>query len=233
MTNQLLQQYAKLTEFLGHTLGPDYEVALHDFTDQERSIIAIANNQVSGREIGAPLNSIERRLLEEKRYEGRDYILHYRGMADNGKILRSSTLFIWENGELAGMLCINFDDSRYHAITENILRLCHPDNFVETRFLIDSDRMAAAEEPTVPPQAAASSSAGGMARQRLAELGVSAEYLTQEDRMDIIAFLEKSGSFLIKGAVRDVAEVLACSQATIYRSVKQLREKKARSARSI
>ncbi len=233
MTNQLLQQYAKLTEFLGHTLGPDYEIVLHDFTDQEHSIIAIANNQVSGRDIGAPLTSIERKLLEEKRYEGRDYILHYRGMADNGKMLRSSTLFIREDGELAGMLCVNFDDSRYHAITEDILRLCHPDNFVETRFLVDSDRMAAAEEAPGAPRSAASGGAGDIARQRLAKLGIPAEELTQEDRMDIIAHLEENGSFLIKGAVKEVSEILACSQATVYRGIKQLRQKKAKAAQNM
>ena len=42
MANPLLQQYIKVTEFLGLTLGPDYEVALHDMTDKNRSIIAIA-----------------------------------------------------------------------------------------------------------------------------------------------------------------------------------------------
>ena len=49
MANPLLQQYIKVTEFLGLTLGPDYEVALHDMTDKNRSIIAIANNHISGR----------------------------------------------------------------------------------------------------------------------------------------------------------------------------------------
>ena len=39
MANPLLQQYIKVTEFLGLTLGPDYEVALHDMTDKNRSII--------------------------------------------------------------------------------------------------------------------------------------------------------------------------------------------------
>lgn len=46
--NALLQQYVKLTEFLGQVLGPSYEVALHDLTNKERSIIAIANNHISG-----------------------------------------------------------------------------------------------------------------------------------------------------------------------------------------
>ena len=47
MANPLLQHYIKLTEFLGQALGPDYEVALHDMTDKNRSIVAIANNHIS------------------------------------------------------------------------------------------------------------------------------------------------------------------------------------------
>ena len=64
MANPLLQHYIKLTEFLGQALGPDYEVALHDMTDKNRSIVAIANNHISGREIGAPLTNMA--LLTEE-----------------------------------------------------------------------------------------------------------------------------------------------------------------------
>ena len=64
MANPLLQQYIKVTEFLGLTLGPDYEVALHDMTDKNRSIIAIANNHISGRYVGAPLTNVKA-ILEE------------------------------------------------------------------------------------------------------------------------------------------------------------------------
>ena len=69
VTNALLQHYVKLTEFLGQALGPDYEVALHDLTDKNRSIIAIANNHVSGREIGAPLTTVALSILRDKSYE--------------------------------------------------------------------------------------------------------------------------------------------------------------------
>ena len=94
MANQLLQHYIKLTEFLGQALGPDYEVALHDLTDKNRSIIAIANNHVSGREVGAPLTNVALQILMDKSYEKQDYRLHYRGVSVGGKKLRSSTLFI-------------------------------------------------------------------------------------------------------------------------------------------
>ncbi|MFR4851834.1 MAG: PAS domain-containing protein [Butyricicoccus sp.] len=117
VASQLLQQYVKLTEFLGHTLGPDYEVALHDLTDRNRSIVAIANSHVSGRKLGAPLTNTALKILRDKSYESQDYLLHYRGVSADGRILRSSTFFIKQNGKLIGMLCINFDDSRYHAVS--------------------------------------------------------------------------------------------------------------------
>ena len=118
MANPLLQHYIKLTEFLGQALGPDYEVALHDMTDKNRSIVAIANNHISGREIGAPLTNVALKILMDKSYETQDYRLHYCGLSAEGKTLRSSTMFIKHNSKLVGMLCINFDDSRYLAASE-------------------------------------------------------------------------------------------------------------------
>lgn len=92
--NALLRQYVKLTEFLGAALGPDYEVALHDLTDKNRSIIAIANGYISGREIGAPLTNMALSVLKDESYEWQDYRLHYSGVSAAGNALRSSTMFI-------------------------------------------------------------------------------------------------------------------------------------------
>lgn len=220
--NKLLQQYARLTRFLGHTLGPDYEIVLYDLTDMDHSIVAIANNTVSGLEIGAPLPEVERKIVE--RCDGQDFILHYRNQAQSGKALRSSAFFIREDGKLTGMLSFNFDDSRFHAISEGIMRLCHPDNYIETKFLIDSDRLAASENgrkarsdgPVTVEQV----------RERMADLGLTPERLTAGERMDIVASLEANGVFRIKGAVKEAAEALGCSQATVYRLLQQVKVKR-------
>lgn len=150
MANPLLQQYIKVTEFLGLTLGPDYEVALHDMTDKNRSIIAIANNHISGRDVGAPLTNVALKILMDKSYEVQDYRLHYCGMSAKGKVLRSSTMFIKQNGKLIGMLCINFDDSKYREASDAILKLCHPDRFVEAHVQIDESQFS--DKPACPPQ---------------------------------------------------------------------------------
>ena len=226
VTNPLLQHYVKLTEFLGQALGPDYEVALHDPTNKDRSIIAIANNHVSGREVGAPLTNMALSILRDKSYETSDYRLHYYGVSVNGKDLRSNTMFIKQNGKLIGMLCINFDDSRYRALSNQLLGLCHPDMFV-TDILplnVTGNDVPPPGRPT-PEKFRNSTDAVAVdaINRELEHLGVTAERLTSEERLKIITALEANGIFLLKGAVKDVAAGLHCSQASVYRYLSQIK----------
>ena len=128
---EILQEYARLTEFLGEILGPDYEVVLHDLTVPNHSIIAIVNGHISGRKVGAPLTNMALSILRDKSYEDKDYRIHDYGLSASGKALRSNTFFIKHDGKLIGMLCINFDDSRYQNLSDNIMTLAHPQNFLD------------------------------------------------------------------------------------------------------
>lgn len=216
MANPLLQYYVKLTEFLGYALGPDYEVALHDLTDKDRSIIAIANNHISGRDVGAPLTNVALRILRDRSYEKQDYLLHYLGVSTSGKTLRSSTMFIKQDGRLIGMLCINFDDSRFQAVSDAMLRLCHPDHFVDTNFQADES----ASDSLTPAERFHNSIHGVATDAVLRELdrrGITADRLSADERVQIISALDSEGIFLLKGAVKDVAEAMGCSQASVYR----------------
>lgn len=218
----ILQHYSKLTEYLGLVLGPDYEIVLHDLTDANRSIIAIVNGHISGREVGAPLTNMALSILRDRSYERADWRVHDYGVAENGKHLRSNTFFIKEDGRLIGMLCINFDDSRYRAAAEQILSLCHPDGFALPDFI--SGAAAGAFPGLSTPERFSNSSEAVVTdavRRELEQLGVSADRLTPEERMHIIATLEAGGIFLIKGAVRDAAAALGCSQASVYRYLSQ------------
>ena len=225
--NALLRQYVKLTEFLGAALGPDYEVALHDLTDKNRSIIAIANSHISGREIGAPLTNVALSILMDKSYETQDYRLHYSGVSAGGKKLRSCTMFIKQNGRLIGMLCINFDDSRYQALSNQILQLCHPDLFAQRLFRSEEGGSPPPQSPPHRPETFRNSTeavALDAIHHELERLGVSAERLTSDERLQIITALEESGIFLLKGSVKDVAVGLRCSQASVYRYLAQIKK---------
>lgn len=216
-SRELLRQYVRLTEFLGRALGPDYEVALHDLTDTNRSLIAIANGQISGRKVGAPLTNRALSILRDKSYEHSDYRIHDYGLSVSGKELRSNTMFIKDGDRLIGMLCINFDDGRYRAAAEEILGLCHPDAFLASAMSSALPEVAPAylapETFSHSPEALVRDAAS----RELERRGVTAERLTADERAEIITALDESGIFLIKGAVKDVAAALGCSQASVYR----------------
>ena len=130
--------------------------------------------------------------------------------------------------QLIGMLCINFDDSKYREASDAILKLCHPDRFVEAHVQIDESQFS--DKPACPPAVSPESfhnSIGDVAEDavanELSRLGVTADRLTPEERLKIVASLKEGGIFLLKGAVKDVAAALSCSQASIYRHLAQLK----------
>ena len=91
------------------------------------------------------------------------------------------------------------------------------------------DESQFSDKPACPPAVSPESfhnSIGDVAEDavanELSRLGVSADRLTPEERLKIVASL-KEGIFLLKGAVKDVAAALSCSQASIYRHLAQLK----------
>ena len=220
-SNLILQHYIKLTEFLGKALGPDYEVALHDLTRKDRSIIAIANNYISGREVGAPLTNMSLSILRDKSYERMDYHLHYCSINVNGKDLRSSTFFIKDSGELIGLLCINFDSSRYRELSARVMDLCGslltPGAPSGTHLIVEND------EHTYPSSIAGATAS--IVSSVIADYPVPVDRLTQDEKMEIMDALNRKGVFLLKGSVSHVARELHSSEASIYRYLGKLNNK--------
>lgn len=227
MDEKTRRQYVKLTEFLGQVLGPDYEVSLHDLGNDDNSVIAIANSHVTGRSVGSPMSEGMLRLVAEHGYSNHDYKVNLSGTAVREKLLRTSTFFIKDGSdELSGLLCINFDDSRYQALVDSVLKLRHPDAFVTTNFAYNqaSDRVENA--PGVKHNDSFAVSMRQMIqdvmRQMLSEKGTSARRLTQAEKLELVSELKRKGVFLMKGAVQQVARQLSCSQATLYRYLQRV-----------
>lgn len=56
---------------------------------------------------------------------------------------------------------------------------------------------------------------------------ITADRLNSEERIQIISALDSEGIFLLKGAVKDVADALECSQASVYRYLSLIRKEEA------
>ena len=218
MDKETIAQYTILSEFLGKTLGDDFEIVLHDIRDRKQSIVHIVNGHITGRTNDAPLTDLALGFISDQTFRENDYVINYKGFPKNSRILRSSTLFIKDKeGNLTGMLCINFDGSKYVNLSKQILQLSN---------------MGFSTEEVVPPHAAETQDSTETFSGSIAEVtdsvlsstlenaDVPAERLTQEEKMRVVKILSDKGIFMLKGAVSGVAEKLHVSEATLYRYIR-------------
>ena len=222
MNEDLKKKYSIVVEFLGKTLGPDYEVVLHDTEDHINSIVAIANGHVSQRQVGGPLTNFALEVISDESYKDQDFKVNYNGISKDHRILRSSTMFIKDDDKnIVGMLCINFDDRRYKELSKNILKLCHPDQLVEINSSYDSvdTLMNNAGEIFYD---SVTEEADGVIKNYLSDNNITKERLTQDDRLNIVELLNQKNIFMMKGAVREAAKQLGCSEPTIYRYLNKI-----------
>lgn len=219
----LQQQYIRLTRFLGETLGPDYEIAFYDLTVPEPCVIALANIGVSGRQLGSPLSESTKKLIETKAYMTMDSKVNYSGIGLNGKMLRLSTFFVKNaDGIPVGLISIAFDDSRYQQLSDQLLKLRHPDAFVESHFVYDSEHSRRAVAHTEDGETEVFTSSvselfSKTIQQAASGLDVPPKRMTGEERAAFICQLKEAGIFNLKQSIPEVAKVLGCSPATVYR----------------
>ena len=215
----IIKQLSILVDFLGKALGPDYEVILHDISKKNGTIVAIANGEISGRKIGGPLTNASLKMLASEEYKNTNYLVNYKGESQNGKIIRSSTMFINNsNGKPIGLLCINFDDSRYQELEKRLEETIHPIAFLQNRELHKEKKSPASETFHNDIEQVMDD----IYREAMQKCDVSPERMIQEEKLEIVNELRKRGLFKLKGSVKFASRKLFCSQASIYRYLKKL-----------
>ena len=207
--NPIIQALREIAPQLAQAIGEDVEVVLHDLSHPQDSLVAIAGN-VTGRKVGAPLTEFFLGLL--RRGEAEDFI-NYSTQTADGRVLRSSTIFIRdENGEPIGCLCINVDITKWQIAKHLTAQFCETaslggeatetfDGDVGT--VLDTNIGVAIEMEAVP-----------------------VAMMKKEDKLKVVRRLEGQGVFLIKGAVSRVAGALDVSRYTVYNYLNEVRGEK-------
>lgn len=214
-----LEPYAKLVYFLSAALGDNCEIALHDLTSKGQEIVAISNNPISGREVGAKLSNLSLHYLEEKQYLNHDYVMNYKTVGNDGKLMRAATYFIKEEGREmpVGMLCINVNISDLEYLTSTIKKILGIKEEKDIEFKMDN------------PVEILSSPLDEMIdmyiKECLEKMGFPsyflAERLNVDEKIKVVKYLQEKGTFKVKGAIVLVAEKLAVSEPTVYRYLKK------------
>lgn len=225
MNRTMLKQYTKLVEFLGLVLGPTYEITLHDIHGKQSTIVAIVNGFISGRDLDSPPTAMALRAVADNA-EGLDYRTNYNGLAGASHTLRSSSFYIKDkNDDLVGMLCINFDDSKFQELSSQLFQLIHPDVYMEDNIVIRSDVLESLdEEDTERFGDSMTSAANSVIEEVLSEGDIPVERLSQAEKIRIVAQLDQRGIFRLKGAVAHVSKELHSSPASIYRYLAKVRQ---------
>ena len=214
-----LEPYAKLVYFLSGALGDNCEIALHDLTSKDQEIVAISNNPISGREVGAKLSNLSLHYLEEKQYLNHDYVMNYKTVGNDGKLMRAATYFIKEEGREmpVGMLCIYVNISDLEYLTSTIKKILGFKEEKDIEFKMDN------------PVEILSSPLDEMIdmyiKECLEKMGFPsyflAERLNVDEKIKVVKYLQEKGTFKVKGAIVLVAEKLAVSEPTVYRYLKK------------
>ena len=209
-----LRAVLQSAEGLSLMLGSRYEVILHDLSHVENSIVAIYGN-VTNRKVGGPATNYLLQLL--KTYgDDAPNSLNYRNVMPDGRVLRSSTIFIRdEKGHIIGSLCINQDLTDFivaSKLTQELTAFQRPsteEEHAEEFFAHDiSDVME------------------DMVRTELELLQKPVAYMQKEDKLALVQRMENKGIFDVKGAVEYVAERLGVTNYTIYNYLKAIRSAK-------
>lgn len=209
-----VRSYIPLIDFIAEIACPNSEVVLHDVRDEDHSLVAIRNGQISGREIGASMTEFAGRVLNQGRREGKDFLTNYIGRAgSSGKFLKSSTFFIKDdNGEIIGMLGINSDISAYADMHRILTRILAVEDVLDGD--VNENGNGGDNDFSVRDLVCS------VMDQVLNTYAVDAPHMTGEEKKEVVDILNEKGVFLLKGTIAEVAQRLEVSEQTIYRYLK-------------
>lgn len=205
----ILKSYIPIVEGISKTFGKNCEVVLHDFSKMQSSIVSIENGHVTGRSVGSPMTEVGLKAVRKGNIK--DNIINYTGKSLEGRVLKSSTMFIKdENDEVLGCLCINFDLSEL-VVAKKVI-----DNITKTE-------VSETEKSSDESGNRVNDVLIDIVKNTLEEMGKPVAYMGKEEKVNIVKKLDNQGAFLIKGAIDYVAKVLCVSRYTIYNYLDEIR----------
>lgn len=207
--NPLLEPYKALVPFLAELCGDNCEILLHDISMPKHSVIAIANGNQTGREVGSPFTDLAIKILKEKQYKTKDYLSNYNGRS-KGKNFVLSTFFIKHEGELIGLLCVNRNMDTMNDLENALAAVKKHYNLMD----VGDEVHETMDTPLgdILPR---------MVSDEIRAVGVSPQRMTTKEKARVIHRLMELGVHNMKGAVVEIAKQLDISEPTVYRYIKK------------
>lgn len=210
--NKELEHYFPIAEMLGKTFGGHCEVVIHDLSVPQNSVVYTINNQVTGRQIGQPFDHLVKQVLLSKNFN-REYAANYTIHEQDGRQIKASTVLLRNSaGVVIGAMCINLD----------ITAVRNYSDFINDMLFTEP------EEPTpdTPDEMIPEKHINDIVVDIIDKIvgNTPPNEFERQERLNIIAFMDSRGLFLVKGAVDRIAEKLGISRVTVYSYLEEVRK---------
>jgi predicted transcriptional regulator YheO len=189
--------------------GEKCEVVLHDWAEgYDRTIVAIENGHVTGRKVGDCGSNLGLEVMRGTVQNGDKY--NYVTHTKDGKILRSTTVYIRNSENKAiGALCVNFDISDLITARKTMESLTMAYSDATEYFATDVNELL-----------------DFLLQESIKKIGKPVSYMTKEDKMEALGFLDEKGAFLITKSGNKVCQFFDISKYTLYSYLDEIRSAK-------
>lgn len=208
--NRKLDFLKQVAHGLAAQFGSSCEVVIHDLTkkDLDKSIVYIENGQVSNRHTGDGPSGIVLETLSSDPEKIHDK-LAYLTRTDDGRILKSSTLYIRdENGKIVYIFSINYDITALLAAETSIRGL------INTESESESEEKLSGQPQKITHNV--NELLDMLIDQAIAKVGKPVALMTKDDKVTVVQYLNNAGAFLITKSGDKVSSLLGISKFTLY-----------------
>lgn len=207
-----LEFYKRLAKALANEFGENCEVLVHDLTggDPEHTIVTIENGHVSQRQQGDGPSQIALEAMQAQHPEELKDRTGYLLKTHDGRILKSSTVYIrGEGGRIDGIFCINYDITDLIMAQKAVGSLLHHGE--------------EKKEPRAIPQNV-NELLEDLIEQSVEEVGKPVALMNKNDKIQAIDFLNKAGAFLVTKSGDKISKYFGISKYTLYAYLDAKRE---------
>ena len=205
-TLKLLKQMAHgIAKQFGTSCG---KAVCYQNKNLETSIVHIENGQVTNRKSGDGPSGIVLETLHKNAAKVQDK-LSYLTRTEDGRILKSSTLYIRDADEqISYIFSINYDITALLTIDSALGSLLHTEP--ET----DTYTVSKPHSPQITRNV--EELLNDLMQQGVALVGKPVALMTKEDKIQVVRYLNDAGAFLITKSGDKVANLLNISKFTLY-----------------
>jgi predicted transcriptional regulator YheO len=190
-------------------LGKNCEACVHDLTSLQNSLVYIQGD-VTHRKAGAPATDLLMKMLQQNSKKGQDKH-NYKTTTTDGRSLKSTTTFIRDRtGTPLAAFCINLDTTDFYNAAQALIPFI---NVQENDHTSPAETFAHSSGETVE----------ALFMQAVEKIGKHPATMNVDEKTQLIGQLEESNTFIIKGAVEQVAQMMGVTKFTVYNYLKKVR----------